>query len=140
MQRPGERFDRTFRFDLDVQAPSLLALLTTAVGQTEGTLRIDGLARDVRATGRIEVSPVHRQSVRYVLEFTADDGRAFRFDGAKSTTARRHVVGWTTLPGRVYDDAGALWGEALLHFSLRRELGKLARSFRLVADPPHLPA
>jgi hypothetical protein len=129
VQRTGERFDRSFRFDFDVHAPSLLGFATTAVGQLTGVVRIDGLARRVPAQGRIEISPWYRRSVRYVFDFTGDDGKRYRFEGAKRVTLRRHLVGWTTLPGHVYDAEGHVWGDALLRFSLRRELRNLLRSF-----------
>jgi len=129
VQRKGERFDREFRFDLDVQAPSLLGFATTAVGTCDGTLHLAGVARSVRATGRIEISPLLHKTVRYVLDFVGDDGKAYRFDGSKRVTLRRHLVGWTTLPGQVFESDGALWGDALLRFSLRRELRPLLRSF-----------
>jgi hypothetical protein len=134
VQRPGERFDRSLRFDLDVRAPSLLDMLVaTALGEAEGTLHLDGLARRARAEGRIEMSPVRRQALRYVLDFEGDDGKAYRFEGTKHVPLRAHLVGWTTLPGCVMDATGAVWGEALLRFSLRRELGQLARSFRVTS-------
>jgi len=129
VQRTGERFDRSFRFDFDVHAPSLLGFVTTAVGDCTGTVRIDGLAKNVPARGRIEISPWLKRSVRYVFDFTGEDGRRYRFDGAKRVTLRRHLVGWTTLPGHVYDADGNVWGDALLRFSLRRELRNLLKSF-----------
>lgn len=133
VQRRGEPFDRRFWFDLDVRAPSLLGFATTAVGRCEGTLHVDGLARDVPALGRMEISPLHRKLVRYVVDFRGDDGRTYRFDGQKDVTFRRHLVGWTTLPGHVYDADEQVWGDALLRFSLRRELRPLLRSFAVGA-------
>ncbi len=130
VQQRGERFDRPFRFDLDVRAPNVLGFATTAVGQCTGKLRIDGFARDVPARGRIELSPLLHQTVRYVLEFTADDGKRYHFDGSKRVTMRRHLVGWTTLPGKVFHEDGSVWGDALLRFSLRRDLRALLDSFR----------
>jgi hypothetical protein len=129
VQRTGERFDRSFRFDFDVHAPSILGFATTAVGDCTGTVRIDGLAKNVPARGRIEISPWRKRTVRYVFDFTGDDGKRYRFDGQKRVTLRRHLVGWTTLPGHVYDADGNVWGEAVLRFSLRRELRNLLRSF-----------
>jgi hypothetical protein len=131
VQRAGERFDRPFRFELDVHAPSVLGLATTAVGACTGTVRIDGLAKDVPATGRLELSPVAKKTIRYVLDFTGDDGKKYSFDGSKHTTWRRHVVGWTTLPGKVYDADGNVWGDALLRFSLARDLRKLLGSVKV---------
>ena len=131
VQRAGERFDRPFRFEFDVHAPSVLGFATTAVGACTGTVRIDGLAKDVPASGRLELSPVAKKTIRYVFDFTGDDGKKYRFDGQKKTTLRRHLVGWTTLPGKVYDAEGAVWGDALLRFSLARDLRKLLRSFKV---------
>jgi hypothetical protein len=141
VQRAGERFDRTFRFELDVHAPSILGFATTAVGECAGRVHIDGLAKDAPATGRIEISPLRRQTIRYVLDFTGRDGARYRFDGSKRVTLRRHIVGWTTLPGHVFDAQGSVWGDALLRFPLRRELRKLVASFvvgpraELAGDP-----
>jgi hypothetical protein len=41
------------------------------------------------------------------------------------------VVGWTTLPGKVYEDGGEVWGDAVLRFSLRRDLRKLLGSVKV---------
>jgi hypothetical protein len=131
VQRAGERFDRPFRFELDVTAPSILGFATTAVGEAEGKVTLDGLAKDAPAKGRLELSPFHRQTIRYVLEFEGNDGKRYRFDGSKKTTVRRHLIGWTTLPGTVYDEQGAAWGEASLRFSLPRHLPGLLRSIKL---------
>jgi hypothetical protein len=127
--RAGERFERPFRFEFHVRAPNVLGFVTTTIGEMEGAVRLDGIAKDAPARGRIELSPVQHHTIRYVFDFAGDDGKTYRFDGAKTTTLRRHLVGWTTLPGSVYDDAGTVWGDALLHFSLRRDLGALLRSF-----------
>jgi hypothetical protein len=137
LQRAGERFDRPFRFEFQVDAPSVLGFATTAVGDCVGTVRIDGLAKHAPARGTLELSPLARKTIRYTFEFTGDDGRRYSFDGEKRTTLRRHVRGWTTLPGAVYDDAGKVWGEALLRFSLRRHLRGLLRSIR-VGQPARL--
>jgi hypothetical protein len=130
-RRNTESRDRAFRFDLDVHATSVLGFATTAIGLARGTLHLDGLASDVPARGHLELSPWHRHLIRYVIEFKADDGRTYRFDGQKDTSPSRHLIGWTTLPGKVYDDEGRVWGEALLRFSLRRELARLVKSARV---------
>src|SRR5262245_36786453 len=132
VQRDGERFDRPFRFELSVQAPSLLAILTTAVGEAVGQVRIDGLAKHAPAHGTISISPIREQRVRYAFDFTGDDGNGYRFEGVKVTTARRHLHGWSTLPGRIYAADGTVWGRAVLRFSWRRDLRDLVQSVRLL--------
>lgn len=131
MQRAGERFDRPFRFEFDVRAPSVLGFATTAVGEAIGTVRLDGLAKDAPARGTLTLSPVANASIRYAFEFTGDDGKKYRFDGSKRTTLKRHLVGWTTLPGKIFDEAGDVWGEAVLRFSFWRHLAPLLRSVRV---------
>jgi hypothetical protein len=131
-QRAGERFDRPFRFELDVNAPSVLGFATITVGEAVGTLRLDGLAKNAEARGRIELSPMARHTIRYVLDFTGDDGKRYRFDGSKKTTLRRHLVGWTTLPGKVFDEDGNVWGDAKLRFDLKRDLRDLVKSVRFL--------
>jgi hypothetical protein len=131
VQRDGENFDRPMRFEFDVQAPSVLAMLRTAVGEAIGHVRIDGLAKHAEARGTLSLSPLAEQRIRYAFDFTGDDGRPYRFEGIKVTTARRHLRGWTTLPGKVIAQDGSVWGRAVLRFSMRRDFGGLVRSVRL---------
>jgi hypothetical protein len=128
--KAGDRFDRPFRFELDVRAPSVLGFVTTAVGDAEGSVRIDGLAKHAPAKGYLELSPILGQRIRYVFDFTGDDGKTYHFEGSKKTSLRRHLVGWTTLPGKVFAEDGSVWGDALLRFHLRRDLRALVRSIR----------
>jgi hypothetical protein len=131
VQREGENFDRPFRFEFDVEAPSVFSILRTAVGKAVGHVRIDGLAKHAEAHGQLELSPLAQKRIRYEFDFTGDDGKAYRFEGTKVTTARRHLRGWTTLPGRVYAADGSVWGRAVLRFSMRRDFSGLVRSVRL---------
>ena len=134
LQRSGESFDRPFRFDFEVVAPSALGFLTTVVGETKGTVHIDGLAKDAPAEGTLEMSPFLGRKLRYRFAMKADDGREYRFDGAKSISYLRPLSTWTTLPGTLYDPEGKVWGTALLKFPLQRELLNLLTSFRPVRD------
>src|SRR5438445_364613 len=101
VQRDGENFDRPMRFELDVKAPNVLAVLRTAVGEAIGHVRIDGLTKSAEARGTLSLSPLREQRIRYAFDFAGDDGKPYRFEGVKVTTARRHLRGWTTLPGKV---------------------------------------
>ncbi len=134
VQRDGERFDRPFRFEFVVTAPSALGFFTDVVGETKGTVRIDGLAKEAFAEGTLEMSPFLKRRLRYEFRLKADDGQDYRFDGTKSISYLRPLTTWTTLPGTLYDSKGKVWGTALLRFSLRRELLSLLGSFRAVRE------
>lgn len=138
IERVGERFDRPFRFEVEVSTPKLIARV--AMCDAEGHLRIDGLAKNARATGRLEMSPLIERRIRYVLDFTGDDGKRYQFDGSKRIArfgALPHVLlkSWTTLPGAVTDEGGEVWGRALLRFHMRRDLKQLVGSMRV--GPQH---
>lgn len=135
IERVGERFDRPFRFEVDVSTPTLIARV--AMCDAAGFLRIDGLAKNAPATGRLELSPVIERRIRYVLDFLGDDdGKRYHFDGSKRIArfgALPHTLlkSWTTLPGTVKDESGELWGRAVLRFHLRRDLRQLVGSMRI---------
>jgi hypothetical protein len=130
-RRVGEARDREFSFDLVVSGDHALGMLTEVTAQAAGQVRLEGVAAAASAEGTLELSPLWHRRLRYQLRFSGDDGRRYRFDGEKSVTLERHVVGWTTLPGTIrQDDDGAEWGTALLRFDLRRQLVGLLGSFR----------
>jgi hypothetical protein len=134
VEHVGERFDRPFRFDVAVSTPRVLARV--ALCDADGTLTIDGLAKNVRAIGHLELSPLVERRIRYVLDFTGDDGVRYRFDGEKKIAHTfaplpKLLKSWTTLPGEVRTASGELWGRALLRFHLIRDLRALASSVRV---------
>ena len=132
IQRQGEAFDRPFRIDVAVVFPSLLGIFRAVVGRAAGFVRIDGLGRRAPAEGTLELSPFWKRIVRYTFDLHADDGRTYHFDGHKTITTRGFLRSWTTLPGTLVDDSGAVWGTGVLRFSFRRHLLGLLASFRLV--------
>ena len=134
IERVGERFDRPFRFDVAVSTPRLIARV--AMCDADGTLTIDGLAKNAHATGYLELSPLVERRIRYVLDFTGDDGVRYRFDGEKKIAGafalpHRLLKSWTTLPGEVRAADGTLWGRAVLRFHLIRDLRALVESVRI---------
>jgi hypothetical protein len=135
IQRDGESFDRPFRIDVEAVFPSLLGILRAVVGRIVGSVRIDGLGKRSPAEGTLELSPFWKRLVRYTFDLQADDGHTYHFDGRKTITTRRFLRSWTTLPGTLVDDTGAVWGTGVLRFSFRRHLIGLLASFRLVRAP-----
>jgi hypothetical protein len=146
IERVGERFDRAFRFEVDVATPKLVARV--AMCDADGFLHIDGLAKRAHAHGRLELSPVIERRIRYVLDFVGDDGKRYQFDGSKSIarylgSPLALLKSWTTLPGEVREIvSGELWGRARLRFHLRRDLRALVGSVwvgspRVLAERAH---
>jgi hypothetical protein len=107
------------RFDVVAEMPELLRLFGTVTGRLSGTLSAAGLADHVAATGTMEVSPVQHRRIRYTLDFTGDDGTAYRFDGWKSIEWTRLLSTWTTLPGTITGPDDQTVGTALLRFAWR---------------------
>jgi hypothetical protein len=132
VEHVGERFDRPFRFEVDVSTPRLVARV--AMCDAAGWVRIDGLAKHANAVGHLEMSPFIERRIRYVLDFRGGDGRGYRFDGSKSiaryfSSPLGLLKSWTTLPGEVRETtSNELWGRALLRFHLRRDLRALVQS------------
>jgi hypothetical protein len=130
LQRDGERFDRPFRFELEIRAPSVVGFLTTVMGEATGRAHVTGLAKDAAASGRMELSPFGKREIRYEFELTGDDGKKYRFDGRKNINWLRALKSWTTLPGLVYDEHNNIYGTAVLRFSMRNHLPGLLKSIR----------
>ena len=130
LQMPSERFDRAFRFELDVDIPRCeRAAWSSAVGTAKGQVWIDGIAKGAPAEGTLEMSPIRKRRLRYAFDFEVD-GKKHSFDGHKTLSMRRPVHGWTTLPGKVFGPDGKELASAVLKFHLRRDLASLVRSFR----------
>ncbi len=139
LTRPGERFDRPFRFEFHVASPTLTGFLTGVKAQATGTVRIDGLAKDAPARGTLELSPFRKKTMRYDFDLVGKDGKTYRFEGQKMIRWLDAVRSWTTLPGVIYDDGRKIWGTAILRFE-KRHLRPLLRSIRLHRKPAELPA
>ena len=75
LRKPGENFDREFRFDLAVVFPALWRILAVAVGRARGTCHIDGVARDAPAIGTLELAPFRPRLARYTFLLTPHHGR-----------------------------------------------------------------
>jgi hypothetical protein len=126
--RTGGR-ERAFSFSIDARAPRLLLPWRTVFADVRGRVDLDGIARGAPCTGWLELSPVRRRMMRYVLDFRAEDGRRFRFDASKHIRLW-WLPSWTVLRGYVQDDDDARWGQAEVRFSVRRQLLALLASMR----------
>jgi hypothetical protein len=127
----GDRVLRPLSFSLDVRFPELADVATSAVGEASGTLRIDGVASDVRATGTIELAPFGKRRVRYSLRFRGDGGQDYVLTAEKTIGGLLFNRGWTEMPGELREASGPVVGTTLIRFSRRRHLLGLLSSMRL---------
>ena len=132
LRKEGQTRARHFKFVFDVEVPELREFFRgVAIGPAVGRVDIEGMASGASAEGSLELSPYVERRIRYVFEFTGDDGERYRFDGEKHIDWRRAAVTWTTLPGTLFDAAGTPVALALLRLSFRHHLRGLLTSFRL---------
>lgn len=123
---PGGRFYFTF----EVDCPDASRPFRTIIGRALGTVTMQGLADAASAAGTLELAPFSKRSIRYEFHFSSNDGQRYRFDGSKQIRWLHAIDSWTTLPGRVYDEAGTVVAEVIARFPLRTDFFKLLASFR----------
>lgn len=123
------------RFEVGAVVPGGIRPLGTARAHLSGTVDVDGLVRGAPATGTMEIAPVAGRRIRYTLDFATAAGEPCRFDGWKSIEWLRPLATWTTLPGILTGEGGAVLGTAELHFPLR-DLASLVGSLRPAGPPP----
>lgn len=118
-----------FAFDIEARSPTPMSPWGTTLADAVGTVTAEGLAQDARVTGRLVLSPLRGRRMRYVLDFTGDDGRSYRFDGNKEIRPWS-LASWTTLRGVIADTEGVVWSRANARFDFRGDMLGLLGSVR----------
>lgn len=134
----GDGREHRMRLELSADLPGVLRPWGDVEGELAGRVHVPGWADDPSATGRLRVAPLAARRIRYTLDFTAGDGRRLRLDGWKSVDPRRPVRSMTTLPVTVTGEDGAVAGEGLLRFDLRRDLVRFVAGTRFPGPDPML--
>ncbi|MEU6368573.1 hypothetical protein ABZ876_23235 [Streptomyces sp. NPDC046931] len=124
---PEDR-DRPLRLDLQARADRVLLPHRTTRARLTGRVRIAGRADDAEAVGELEISPLARRRIRYLITFTLE-GRRLTLDGWKSVSPRHPLTSMTVLPYTLYED-GERVGEGTLRFPLATGLLPFLTSFR----------
>lgn len=115
-----------FEFEVDMDRLSLKESLGTMTGR----VTMEGVVDEARAEGTLDLSPFWKRRLVYRFAFSGPDGRRLRFEGAKRISGLQILRSWTTLPGRVSDESGAVVANAVVRFDLRRDLRPLLSSLR----------
>jgi hypothetical protein len=121
--------ERPISFALTARARSWLQHLRDHGTEVDGTLRMEGFAREAPVRGSLYINPILEGVIRYQLEFTGDDGRPYRLKGQKDVSVVDLVGTLTTLPATVEDEHGKVVARARLKFDTRDLPGFLS-SFR----------
>jgi hypothetical protein len=125
--------ERPIEFHLRATVPHVTELLGNTVAQVEGTVLAEGLTAGAPFEGTLGLGALVRERrLPYHFAFRAEDGRTYRFDGAKEVSIMDLPRSITVLPGYIYDDGGNEIGRAVLRFDLRGDLLTFLRSWRPV--------
>jgi len=127
--REGQTDERPISFSITARARSFWKHLRDHDTELEGTLRMDGFAREVPVRGTLHINPLLGKVIRYDFGFLADDGRRYRFIGQKDVSLSDVVGTMTTLPAAIEDENGRVVARANLKFDTKDLPGFLA-SFR----------
>jgi len=123
--------ERAIEFHARGEVSRLRELLGDTVAKLSGRVVVDGLTRGTDFEGTLGLGALLREKrLPYAFAFRADDGRRYRFDGAKEVSVRELARTMTTLPAYIYDDSGSEIGRAVLHFDLRGDLVTFLRSWK----------
>jgi hypothetical protein len=123
--------ERPIEFEVRATVDRLRELLGNTVARLEGRIVVDGLTRGADATGTLGIGAIVRERrLPYALSFRGDDGKSYRFDGAKEVDVADLTRAFTTLPAYLFDGEGNEVGRAVLRFDLRGDMAKFVRSFR----------
>jgi hypothetical protein len=127
--RPGASDSQPISFSLTARARSWLQHLRDHDAEIEGTLRMEGFARETAVRGTLHINPLLGRVIRYEFGFTADDGKPYRFRGQKDVSVLDLVGTMTTLPATITDASGAIVAECKLMFD-PKDLPSFLASFR----------
>ncbi len=129
LENPGE--EMPIEFDAQAELSGVANVIGDAIARLHGTVRVAGLATDASFDGTLGLgSLVRERRLPYAFSFRGDDGRTYRFDGAKEVSLFDLARTITTLPAYLFDDSGNEVGRAVLHFDLRGDFIKFLRSWK----------
>ncbi len=132
-ESPG--VEHTVSFELEVRVPLTRALTRDVNAVLAGEVRVEGVARAaVIEEGSLGIAAMAREKrLPYRFSFRGDDGRKYRFDGAKEIVARSLMRSFLVLPGYLFDDTGGELGRVVVRSDPRADLWPFLRSIGVAA-------
>ncbi len=119
--------------EVTVLMPKVTELLGNTVVDIQGRVSLEGLATDREFKGTLGLGAMIRERrIPYAFTVIADDGRPYRFDGAKEVNVLKLPTSITTLGAYIFDETGEEIGRAILRGDFREEALEFIRSFRAI--------
>lgn len=123
--------ERRCSVDVTVVIPRVTELLGNTVAEISGRVTLEGLATNREFKGTLGIGAIVRERrIPYAFSFIADDGAAYRFDGAKEVNVLKLPKSTSTLGAYVFDGQGDEVGRVVLRADLREEVLRFITSFR----------
>lgn len=123
--------DKPISFTVRVRAADSREFAQNGIATMEGEVTAEGLADAQPLEGTLDMGALRRKRLPYEFTFKGDDGRTYRFSGAKRVKLRNLLGTMTTLPAAIYDEAGTEFARCELRFDFRSDVWSFLRSFRL---------
>jgi hypothetical protein len=119
--------------ELNIVMPKVTELLTNTTAEIHGRVSLATLATDREFKGTLGLGAIVRERrVPYAFTLIADDGRPYRFDGAKEVNLLKLPNSMTTLGAYIFDEQGEEVGRVVLRGDFRDEILEFLRSFRAI--------
>jgi hypothetical protein len=119
-----------FSFEVTAAAASTREHLHDGKATLRGVVHAPPLAEAADAAGVITIRPLGQRVIRYELQFTGDDGRAYELIGQKDIRWLAPIRSFTYLPADIIDDDHRRIGACRTTFDLKRDWWSFLRSFR----------
>ena len=130
LDRPED--ERPMSFTIRARSKSLARFFAKRVVDIEGEVDAEGFADHCELRGTLGLDVLVTRTLPYTFEFTANDGRRYRFSGQKDVRATRLLGSMTRLPGSILDHNGHEIGRAELRFDLRGDIVSFLKSWKSV--------
>jgi hypothetical protein len=123
--------DKPIEFTVRVRAADSHDFAQNGVATMEGEVTAEGLADAQPLEGTLDMGALRRRRLPYEFAFKGNDGRSYRFSGAKRVRLLDLLRTMSTLPAAIYDDAGKEFARCELRFDYRSDMWNFLRSFKL---------
>ena len=118
--------ERSLSFQATARASSMWQFMKDRTATLDGVIDAEGLAENSPMHGSITIDPFIGRIIKYDFEFTAADGKVYRFAGQKSVSHKAPITSMTSLPAEITDDKGRVIAKAHVHFQGKHMLPFLA--------------